>query len=167
MATKPPLTDDERARIIDLARTGKSTRAIAAEVGRSHDAVAKTCAKAGVPLDRTQTRNATEARKADLAARRAGIIERLYRRAERNLERLEAEDYTFVAVTVNGIDHDRVPEPPANDEKALMAAISTSLTSAARLEAVDSDGGLADALSLIESVASAVKAAVDGDDAPA
>lgn len=162
---RPPLTDDERARIVDLARSGMGCNAIAAEVGCHPDTVSKHCARAGITFDRSQVIKANEARKADMAAKRADIIERLYKRAEANLERLEQAGYTMVAVTANGIEEAPVSVPPAHDEKALLQAISTSLASAAKLEAVDSDGGLREALSLIESVAEAVKAAVDGDDA--
>ena len=73
MANPPPLTDDERQQIRDLHAAGKSCSAIARQLGRSPSTISIAAARMGLGWDRAQTKNATEARMADAAARRAQL----------------------------------------------------------------------------------------------
>lgn len=74
----PNLTADEQTRIRELHAAGTSRNDIARDLGRSGRTISRWCAGQVPPLafDRTQIAAATEARKVDLAARRADALER-------------------------------------------------------------------------------------------
>lgn len=68
-----PITEEVRARILELARGGMSCNGIAREVGVSPSTVSRAAKKAGVSFDRAQTAKAVEAAKVDVAALRAEL----------------------------------------------------------------------------------------------
>ena len=72
-----PITDSTRARIIELARQGRSARGIAAELKVAASTVSKVCRNATplVSFDRAKTKAATDAKREDAKARRARIAE--------------------------------------------------------------------------------------------
>lgn len=71
---REPLSEDERARMRQLADEGHSVRAIASQVGRSRAAVSR--AVKDVANDRReQTAKATQARTVTIAERRAKLLE--------------------------------------------------------------------------------------------
>lgn len=69
-----PVSDDERARMRQLATEGWSVRAIATELGRAADTVSKQVRDVSNSR-RAQTAKATEAKSLDVAERRAKLME--------------------------------------------------------------------------------------------
>ena len=73
LARARPITDTELARLRELHGTGASCRQIAREMNRAPITVSKHAAALGLSFDRSQVKAATEARVADVAARRAEV----------------------------------------------------------------------------------------------
>jgi hypothetical protein len=118
-----PLPDAVRARIIALAEQELPVRQIAAEVGCSTGSVSMVCKHAGVQLDRSRTRVATQARTAQVAARRAELADELLDLAHGELLRLRrphteywaagGQQPTLLSVTM--------PEPPPRARRDLIS----------------------------------------------
>ena len=162
-----PLSPEERAEIVRLAREGKGRNEIARLTKRSLRTVSLLCADAGITFDRTATAVATEARKTDARARRTAILERIYARVERILDQLDDADnglFPFTASSINGIETVRLDHVPGQEEKALATALSQYLTQAAKLEALDGDPNVEAARSMLGSLAEGLNklAGLDG-----
>lgn len=154
------LTDADRARITELHTAGKSCSAIARDLGRATSTVSRAAKAMGLTWDTTQTEHATQVKQASNRERRAATISRLYDRAARILDRLEARQFKVVGfdkygnAIVTHIDADAIP---GTEERALSGMAVNLLMAAAKLEAVDAGqannaeargilGGLQDAL---------------------
>ena len=68
LARAKPVSDDELARLRELHGAGLSCRQIAKEMSRTPATISKHAAELGLKFDRSQVREATAARSADLAA---------------------------------------------------------------------------------------------------
>lgn len=132
--SRGPLTDTERALILDLAASGLGRNEIAAEVGRSAGTVTKVCKTAGLGFNREATRSATEARSADLAGMRTLLEEASWREYGNVLSRLQARQVTLVqfAPSLGEWSEHTVPTIPAKD-LADIAKAAKDLASAAKL----------------------------------
>ena len=89
----PPLTPAERQAILDRYHDTTLPRtlgAIARDTGRGKATVHRTLTAAGLELDRSETKKATDARLTDIAARKARIAQRLVGAAEAFLDDLDA-----------------------------------------------------------------------------
>lgn len=135
-------TFDQGLRARVLFDAGKSCNAIAKELGVSPSTISGWAKREGVSFDRAKTEDAVAAAKITRAERRGRIIDRLYARAERVLDRLEADSYLHRMASGEGISTFRDPHPPAQDEKALAASVHQYLRDAADLELVDDGNGL-------------------------
>lgn len=140
--TRTRLTDDQRALVLELARSGMARNGIARQVACSTSTVSVICHAAGVSFERTQTMAATKARQADNAARRAGIISKLYDITDRRLEEMDQPHLVFA---FGGKDNDykehRLKKPPSVDMKNLMQAANMAMQKAVELERVDTAQG--------------------------
>lgn len=86
----------------------------------------------------------------DRKARRAAIIDRLYRRAEAISDRLEAEGYEMlVNIGMGEQAPKRLDFVPGPEERALTGSIASLLAAAERLEKIDQDGGAAEVRGLV------------------
>lgn len=119
--------------------------------------------KLGLTYDRTQMEKAIQASQIDRKATRNRIIEDLYRRAQYNLDRLNATQFETLVKSGPG---EETPMPldfvPSVDERNLIQSVASALTSAARLEEVDNDGGLVEARGLLGTILGAIQHSVDG-----
>jgi hypothetical protein len=91
LARARPITDTELARLRELHGTGASCRAIAREMDRSPVTVSRHAAALGLSFDRSQVKAATEARVADIAARRAKVSAQFIEITEKMSARMLAE----------------------------------------------------------------------------
>lgn len=139
--------DAKRAR--DLFDEGLSCRAIARELNVSPSTVSAWAKREELSFDGSKTHTATEAARATRAERRGRIIDRLYDRVERILDRLEADTYTYRLVSGDGVHTFHDEHPPAQDERSLSNAISAYLVAAAKLELADDTDGLAPVESML------------------
>lgn len=152
-----PISDDQRQRIIDLHGQGLSRNDIARVAGVSAGTVTNVCKANDLTFDRSSTEKATRARVADNKSRRAAIVDRLYRRSESILARLEAGTYTYRMMGPNGSEKVRDEDPPADAERSLATSIGIYLDKASKLE--DYDKSAADEAAVTDSV---VDRLVDG-----
>lgn len=135
-----PLTPAELERIKAGHAAGKSLRAIATDLGRSASTIGKHARGMGLSWDATRTAAATEAKQATNRERRAVLLGRLYDRADRIMDRLDADQFKLVGMDKDGyartnvVDRDAIP---GSEERALFGMVMNALNTAARLEAVD------------------------------
>lgn len=144
-----PVTDEDRAEIRRLHGEGRSLNQIAKDLDRAPSTISDHAAAMGLSFDRSRTEAAVRAHAIDAAARRGRIIDRLYKRAEFNLARLEAGAYQYTDRVATGIVTEVLDHVPAVDEKNLISAIGGSLQAAAKLEAVSVETDVAEDRSML------------------
>ncbi|MCB5168010.1 helix-turn-helix domain-containing protein [Streptomyces bambusae] len=158
------VTDAERQRIRDLHAQGLGRNAIAREIGRGTRTISLICADLGLPFDRTATAVATEARMIDTRARRAALIERYYAQAEKILARLERDEHHITEVSIGKVVKYTAPDLPTQDVRNLVQASGAAAAQAAKLEALNTDNGVADAKSMLGQLAAGLTAAYQAMD---
>ncbi|MEV8623398.1 helix-turn-helix domain-containing protein [Streptomyces sp. NPDC051079] len=145
-----PVTDEERAEICRLHAEGHGRNEIARRIGRSARTISEQATKLGLTFDRTMTEEATRARMADLAEKRAILAEALTDDALR----LSAQMWEpAVVFNIGGKDNtyteQDVPEPPAADKRQLMAAATAAATQSLRLVPPAADSGAQESRSML------------------
>jgi len=126
----------------ELFDAGKSCNAIARELGVAASTISGWAKREGLSFNASKTEDAVATAKVSRAARRSAIIDRLYARSERVLDRLEKPTYMHRMMGPNGSETFEDEFPPAADEKSLSTAIHSYLKDAADLELVDDGDGL-------------------------
>jgi len=115
--------------------------AVEKQLGIPKNTVAGWARKTGTRTVRTErTRAAVEAKVADGKARRQAIVQRLYGRTERILDRLEADTYRWKVATKEGTEVLDDCEAPAAEERNHATAIAIYLDKATKLEDYDRSG---------------------------
>lgn len=159
MAATTPLTDAERRKIARLHAAGHSCSRIAKELRRSRSTISNTARKLGLKFDRAKTA-ATQANVIDAKARRAQLAVELLTDAERlrgqlftptRLHRFGGKDNTY-----NSRD---VDQPPFRDQREIMQATSTAITTSLRLDLHDT--GADGAKSMLGALAAGLQVAYD------
>jgi DNA-binding transcriptional regulator YdaS (Cro superfamily) len=140
---------DQGIRARELFDAGKSCNAIAKELGVSSSTISAWAKREGLSFNRAAPAIAIAANRIDRAAVRADIIDRMYKRSQRVLTRLEKDSYSYRMPTQYGSETVTDDDPPAGDEKNLASAVGIYLDKATRLELVDSDNGTSDAKSML------------------
>lgn len=129
-----PVTEEERAEFRRLHSEGLSRNEISRQTGRSLRTVSLHCAAMGLTFDRTMTEEATRARVADLAERRAILAEALQGDAEQLTEQLWQPAKVFrIGGTANKYVERQVDQPPADAKKDLMAAAGIAIEKSLKL----------------------------------
>ncbi|WP_053913667.1 helix-turn-helix domain-containing protein [Streptomyces sp. TP-A0875] len=140
-----PIDDKDRAAVKRLHAKGTSRNDIARAIKRSPATVSKIAAAFDPPLkfDRApQVEAATVVRKADLAARRAEMAERLHDAAERELGKLtEATLYWEWGGKDHTYAQKLADEPIPADRRAIMGVIATALDRSLKLVPPKDDAG--------------------------
>lgn len=165
---RPPISDAERDRIIELARQGMARNDIARETGRAAATVTKIAHNAGLSFDRSMTEKAVKARQIDLAERRTELRDLYLIKAKQLLDQI---DEPHLAFNIGGKDNTytehMLDKPTTGDIRNLMQSASIATTAEIRIGQAENDGDGA-ARSLILGLANAfglVDQAADGDDA--
>ncbi|MGD3112541.1 helix-turn-helix domain-containing protein [Streptomyces sp. YGL11-2] len=162
------MTDKDRNEVRRLHAAGQSRNQIARAIGRSSSTVSKIARDEGLRFEGgARVAPATAARQLDLAEQRRQLVGRLYARASANLDRIEAPTYTRAELLPNGRTVRVISdEPPAQDERHHSQAISSYLSSAARLAEIDAGTGAGEVRSMLTDLAKGLRAAfVDADQA--
>lgn len=143
-----PITDQQRADVLRLAREGTLSRnQIAKDVGVSAGSVTNICKAAGVSFDRAATEVAVRSRKADLAARRAELQLRLLVEAEDALAQLH-KPVTYWASGSRKSGEAAWPEwlereatrPEPADQLKLVQAATMAITTSQKMADAEGDG---------------------------
>lgn len=149
MATGP-WTPDENDRLRELHAAGHTLHAVAAEMGRSKATVSRHAALLGLGWDRAQTKDATKAKKADAAARRAQLQLDLLEDAAKLREQLWKPTTVFSFGGKDNIFNSReLPQPPHVDQLKLVQATSAAINAYGRLEQLDTAADTDDAKSML------------------
>ncbi|WP_338058610.1 helix-turn-helix domain-containing protein [Streptomyces noursei] len=162
------MTDKDREEVRRLHAAGQSRNQIARAIGRSSSTVSKIARDEGLRFEGgARVAPATAARQLDLAEQRRQLVGRLYARASANLDRIEAPEYVRVELLPTGRPVRLISdEPPAQDERHHSQAISSYLTSAARLVEIDASTGTGEVRSMLIDLARGLRAAfADADQA--
>ena len=139
-----PIPDDVRQAVIDDIRAGEKSRN---QIARDHDVsvgtVTNIARRAGLTaaFDRSATKNATEAAKADNAALRASTSRRLLIKAN---ELLDQMDQPHTAFNFGGKDNTynekQLSRPPVSDLRNLMTAAAVAVDKHLVIEKHDNSG---------------------------
>lgn len=160
-----PMTDTELEQVRKDHAAGKSLTACARDLGRSKSTVRRAGLRMGLSWGAAseQTAAASAVRQASNRDRRQALVSRMYGRAEKIMDRLEADQFkltvtdSFGAAHVNNVPADAIP---GHEERALFGMAINALAAAAKLEAVDAaDNGAADAKGILGNLADALQSA--------
>jgi len=157
--TPIPFTEAEIAELKRLHALGLGRNAIAREMGRSSRGITVHAERLGLSFDRTATAAATEAKMQDAKARRAAIIDQLYAVVEDELAYLKDGEYDLIEVSSGSAVNYTPKRLPAQDRKALLTGVGSAMATAARLEALDTNNGVDEGISLIGQLATGLTAA--------
>lgn len=157
-----PWTDTDDQRLRELADAGTSVRAIAAELDRSKSAVERRLRALRTGVNRTGTVAATKARQIDAKARRAALSVALLEDAER----LRAQLWQPVTVfnfggKDNTYNEHQLPQPTHADQLKLAQAVATTVGAIERLERLNADHGVEQAVGMLDQIGKAISAAAE------
>ncbi|MES9804931.1 hypothetical protein [Streptomyces cinereoruber] len=146
----PRVTEEDEQRVRELHAEGLGRNEIARRTGRGPRTVSIIAARLGLDFDRTATEEATRARMADLAEKRAILAEALTDDALR----LSAQVWEPATIhSFGGKEHTYnsrdVDEPLAVDKKNLMAAATAAAAQSLRLVPPAADTGAHAARSML------------------
>lgn len=142
-----PLTDDERAEIVELLERGLSCGAIAKQVGRSGDTVSRIARDVGHRFGRSNSLRAQEARSAYCAERRADIAAAATERAEQVLQRMEGPHRVFnFGGRDNTFNEEILDQPPVDAQRAMAQTIRDLMRTVIEIHRLDTkaDEGVSD-----------------------
>lgn len=166
----PRIPDDQRAAIAADIRAGMARNDIARKHGVSGSTVSAIAKENGSTdaFDRSHTKNATEAARADNARSRSELAARFLTEAHRALDDLTGE---FTAYSFGGKDNTYAehvfPKPPPAERRNLMVIAATAADKHMAIDKHDSDNGAASARSLLAGLGEALTdAAQHLDDEP-
>jgi len=156
-----PVEPEKRALVLKLHAAGDGRNAIAEASGVSASSVTAIVAEAGRSFDRSATRVAVDARRVDLAAMRAELARGLLVDAAwfREQARLPGQRMTVKGALVD------LSRPEAGDARNWMTSLGIAVQRSMELEKFDSDRGVGDAVSVLDSLSAALKTAADVLDA--
>lgn len=129
-----PVTEEDYTRVRELHALRMGRNEIAREIGRAQRTVSVIAQELGLVFDTTMTEDATRARVAQLAEKRAILADALTDDALKLTEQVWAPAviYNFGGKD-NTYEHRTVDEPPAIDKKALMTAAGIAVEKSLKL----------------------------------
>lgn len=155
-----PLDPNKRQAIADAIRAGGKRNQVARDHDVSPSTVTGIARTEGIEhaFDRSATKRATEARSADVAARRVQLKALLVEDAHR-LRRLLWEPCTIYKFggkdnTLNSVDLDA---PDFEGKRNLMTSVGIAVDKVAALEKIDMGGGVEEAAGLIRDLVDSIR----------
>lgn len=155
-------TPEQRAAALALYETHGPT-AVEKQLGIPKGTVTGWAKANGTRTVRTErTREAVEAVQVDNKLRRQRLVQKLYDRADAVMDRLAAPTFrALVPVAPGRQEPQDLDFVPASEERALSGSVSGYLTSTANLEKVDTDNGVAGAVSMLDKLVEQIGASSD------
>lgn len=164
---QPPLSDEKRLAICELADSGLSVREVASRLGIAPSTVTRAARRMGIAFDRSATEHATAARVADAKARRAETAVRLLDLANAELDRLSRpyRAHAFVGGQLAGYYEHVLPQPDAAARLAIVRTAGTLLDKHVRLLETGSEDHTEEARGLIMDIWEGLQRAYGEDSA--
>ena len=159
----PPITEQDRADVARLHAAGLGRNAIMRETGRSGRIVSAIAKELGLSFVRgKQVKEATEAKKADAASRRARLQVDMLEAAEKLLGQMFSKALVFnFGGKENTYEEKTLDEPPFKDKRDIASALSQLVASSTRLAEFDKGTGIDQAKSMLGALAAGLGAAYD------
>lgn len=147
-AVAKPLTDAERARIVELCEAGWTCNAIAAEVGRSSNTISRVAREHGHRFGSVQAERAREARSDYGAGRRAEWASKAMGEALDLLEQLHRPHLAFnFGGRDNTYEEHELEEPPVREKRDLVLAAQALMR---EIREIDKHDNRADDVSAVD-----------------
>lgn len=137
------MDDEKRTAILTGIKAGGTCRGIAREHKVSPDTVRRIAAEGGIeqPFARTNTKNATEAKKADNAALRATTSRRFLEECNRFLDDLHKPHLVWnFGGKDNTFNSKELPAPSTADKRNLIVSAATAIDKHLVIEKHDNSG---------------------------
>ena len=157
----------EDAELRRLHAQGLPLNQIHKKMGWSTATISKYAKRANLSFDRSMMEQAIEANRVDAKARWTKLQDRLMNRAEHLLDRVEATQTggtfrTLVPVGQGAQIPQNLDFVPTPDERNISNAMASYINQASGIEKMLSDGGMAEARGMVNSILAAVNARVSG-----
>ena len=138
-----PITEEERAAIIEAVRGGMSRNDAARQFERSPSTISKIAHAAGLNFDRSKTAAATKAKQADNRARRAELAPIFLEKAEAALSKIDLAFQRMTGETLvfnfggrdNTYEEHTLDSPPDDTLKAMAATVRVLMQAAKNAQA--------------------------------
>lgn len=154
MPNTTPISEDTKRQIMEMIGQGLSRAAIGRALGISASTVGRYAPEGS--FDRTATAAAVQARQIDNKARRQEQVDRLLALNERILTRLEQPTYTHRVKVADATFVVTDEQVSSEDERNHVQSLTAVLNTVAKLEAIDSDSGVAAARSMLSALGDAI-----------
>ncbi|WHM36302.1 helix-turn-helix domain-containing protein [Streptomyces sp. BPTC-684] len=160
------IDDRDRAQVRRLHAEGKARNEIARAMGRSPSTVSKIAAALGLSFERgPEVVAATEARRIDLAARRAQLADQLHTDAERLRAQLwEACTVGAFGGKDNVWSETHLDRPTFGDQRQILAAAGTAIEKSLKLAPAEGGEDAAQVRSMLGALGEALTRAADDED---
>lgn len=136
----PRIPDKTREEVIRLHATGLSCNAIARETGISPTSVSNICKENGLSFGRTQTKRATEAKQADLAALHTDLALKMVQAAHVTMD---GYDSPYLVYNFGGADNTyaehELEVPPAEVRRNMMTTAGIAFDKATKARELAGD----------------------------
>lgn len=135
----PPVSQEERERIVAALRANPNAYAAAKQFGRARSTILGIAKTEGIDLDRSATKSATEARRAEAAASRARLAELILDDVHRLREQLwkPCIVYSFGGKENTYNEHE-LDRPDFRGQQAIMTSVGIGVDKLVALERIDS-----------------------------
>jgi AraC-like DNA-binding protein len=163
-----PWTGAHTRQLKRLHAEGLSLNAIARQMGYSPSGIHTHTKRLGLSFDRTQTEAANVARSVDAKARRQAAADRIWAIFDDAATQAESvRDGKFKTLVKGKYGRDVERELdfiPSDHGRQLAATLGQLVGAATKIEAIDSDSGVADAVSMLGRLAKAIGLSDEVDD---
>ncbi|MGN7947491.1 hypothetical protein ACTJKH_01965 [Microbacterium sp. 22215] len=155
------ISDDQKARVLAFHTEGLARNEFARRVGISAGSVTNICRDAGLTFDRSETKQATEARQVDLAAGRIRPAEKMLAASEDMLDRIDDE---YVVYNFGGKDNTfeqrTLDSAPVEVRRNVITTAGITFDKLTRI-VEKSDSGLKQAVGVLDTIAEGFAAAAE------
>lgn len=155
------LSEDQKARVLALHAEGLARNEIARRVGIAAGSVTNICRAAGIAFDRSETKQATEARRVDLAAGRIRLAEKMLAASEDMLDVIDGpyEVYNFGGKD-NTFESRVLDSAPVEVRRNVITTAGITFDKLTRI-VEKSDTGLEQAVGVLDQIAEGFAAAAN------
>lgn len=155
------ISEDQKAQVLALHAEGLARNEIARRVHISAGSVTNICRDAGLTFDRSETKQATEARAVDLAAGRIRLAEKMLAASEGMLDVIDGpyEVYNFGGKD-NTFESRVLDSAPVEVRRNIITTAGITFDKLTRI-VEKSDTGLEQAVGVLDTLAEGFRAAAD------